>query len=131
MSAGICGCHLGNNGVGDDSSEERFIDTQPLSEPDAPPQHPPQHIAAPFIAGRYAVHDQERAGASVLRHHPEGAIQSLASVPIPETPAMAAARRNDRFKEVRRVDVLGALDDRREPLKTHARVDVLLFQRRP
>ena len=83
------------------------------------PHDPPQHVAAPLVRRHHAVGDQEGAGAQVIGDHAVG------------RPASALGRRAAQLdagcdqvaEQVGFVVVVGALQDRGDPLEPHAGID--------
>ena len=90
--------------------------------------HPPEDIAAALVRGLDAVGDEKRHATSVVGQYPVG-LRRLLGLAEGDA-ALLCDPVHDRLVAVGLVHGANVLDDRREPLEPHARVDVLLRQRR-
>src|SRR5262249_13602208 len=87
-----------------------------------------QHVAASVVTRAHPVADQDRGGAAVVGD------DAVTHVVVVVADVVAAGRTggdqgDDRPQQVGLVDVVHVLQDQRDPLDTHAGVDVLARQR--
>ena len=95
--------------------------------PHRAPHDPAQHIAAPFIARQHTIGDQKTRAAQMIRHH---AVAHPVR-PVGGHAGRLGARRNQRAERIGIVVVVHALQNRRNALQPHARVDRGMRQRNP
>ena len=107
---------------GDDFIEEGLVEAQELSVPAGAAQDAPEHVAAALVGGQDAVADQEEDGAGVVGDDPHGDV--VVGVVAVLLAGELGDGVDDRGEEVRVVVALLALDDGRQALEAHARVDV-------
>ena len=97
--------------------EERFFLTELVAVANGPADDPAQHVAAAFVARDHAVHDQEAAGADVVRDDVERRIlQDL-------LPGLARRGLDQVLEQVDLVVRMHVLQHRGDALQAHARVD--------
>jgi hypothetical protein len=119
----IRGSHLSVQG-GHQLEEKRVVLSELVAVADCAADDPPQHVAAPLVRGLDAVHDEEGAGADVIRDDAQrrgGAVAASRDV----------RRRGDQpLEEIDVVVAVHALHDGGDALEAHAGVDGRLRQRR-
>ena len=111
--------------------EERLLLAELVAVAHGAARDAAQHVAAPFVRGNDAVGDEEAAGADVVRDHAQRRrFEIFRSCPRGSPSMRLARRRPDQvLEEIDLVVRVLALEHRREPLDSHARVHRRLRER--
>ena len=127
----IARAHLAHDDV-DECVQERLAETELLPVTHRSPHDLAQHVATPLVRRQDAVRDEERHRPQMIGHDPHRDVRVVERSRRAGVGAAGAIRDRpqDRLEKVRLVGRQLALNDRRDPLEAHARVDRLRGQRR-
>mmetsp|Transcript_28948 Transcript_28948/g.69138 ORF Transcript_28948/g.69138 Transcript_28948/m.69138 type:complete len:579 (+) Transcript_28948:995-2731(+) len=108
---------------------EEFGDPENAALHDDAPEKAPDHVAAADVGRKHAVGDEVHSGAAVVADDLEGGLLGLGGFAVVDAGEPRGLRHDGEY-EVRLVVVRGSLEDLRHALEAHARVDVLVGERR-
>ncbi|CAI8368521.1 MAG: Uncharacterised protein [Cyanobium sp. ARS6] len=107
--------------------EKRLVDAQEASMPHHAAQQPAQDVAAAQIAGRDAIADQLRDGATVVADHLERGFALVVELVVVDT-SQISCRCNQGKNQIGFVVIGNLLQDLSHALKAHAGIDVAVRQ---
>ena len=112
--------------VGKEIEQERTVNAEKAAEPGGPPKQPAEHVPPAVVGGQDAVGDHECHRTNMVRDHPDSKVR-LRAVAVMDA-AHGAGPLDHGHEQVGLEVGAHPLDDGRQPLESHSRVDVLLRQ---